>query len=162
MKNPMILFLAPSLLYFSKDLLPKGFRLGPIESRHLSYIRNILKQDTTIHSGDLSDESQEILLKESFTGCLYNVDGKPISWGFADLSGEILDGFTDPVFRGQRFGKIVNMHMEQEAHRFGQPHVHRLVATDNMAAQLATKSYLKPLPQIIISFHYVPHTKCKY
>ena len=136
--------------------------MGPIEDRHLGYIRKILKHHKTVHSGELSDKTQEILLRKSFTACLYNTDDKPVTWAFFDLSGELVDGFTDPVYRGRGFSKIMNIFMEQEGHRLGQPHIHRLIATDNMAAQLAMKSFLKPLPQIMLTFDYVPHTKCKY
>ena len=142
--------------------MPKGYRVGPIEERYLDYIRNIQKQSTSVHSGELSDKTQEILLKNFFSACMYNSESKPVTWGFFYLSGELLDGFTDPVYRGRGFGKPMNIFMEQEGHRRGQPHIHRLIATDNMASQSAVKSFLKPLPQIVLALDYVPHTKCKY
>ena len=136
--------------------------MGPLEDRYLGYIRDILKQNKTVHCCELSDEAQEILLRHGFSGCLYNEDDKPVCWGFCDLCGELLDGFTDPAYRGQGFTKPVNVYMEQEAQKHGQPHTHRLIATDNIVSQVAMKSFLEPLPQIIITFDYVPHSKCKY
>ena len=138
-------------------LIPEGFKLACLRENVLPYVQSVRQKDPRkSYSAVASAETQKILLRDVYSACLYNPDGKPVCWIFAHLSGETFDTYTVPEYRRRKLFSPTAMYLEHQAQKFGQPHSHSLVSVDNKSVQSAAKMHHKALPQLITYFHYLP------
>ena len=131
--------------------------MGPLVENVLPNVQNVRHRDPRkSYSTVASAETQKILVRESYSSCLYNPDDKPVCWIFAHMSGETFDAYTDPHYRGRNLIFPTDMYIEHQAQKFGQPHSHKLVHTNNKSSRSALRIHYKALPQLITYFHYLP------
>ena len=146
------------MCYLSRyRLIPEGFKLGSLGENFLPYVQSVRQKDPRkSYSTAASAETQRILLRDAYSACLYNPDGKPVCWMLAHLSGEIFDTYTVPEYRGRKLISPTGMYMEHQARKFGQPHSYSLMSVDNKSMLSAAQMHYKALPQLITYFHYLP------
>ena len=123
----------------------------------LPYVQSVRQKDLRNSSSVVaSTETQRILVRDTYSSCLYNPDGKPVCWMFAHMSGETFDAYTDPHYRGRHLIVPTDMYIEHQAQKFGQPHSHKMAHTGNKSALSALRIHHKALPLLITYFHYLP------